>query len=176
MVDSNAMVGSSSARQRMRLGWVLVFAVSLAFVLNGLVFLVTGAETDTQFFQKMTGTSWSAFASSGQGIAAYVQDTLRLLGVITALAGVNAAAIAYKAFRRAERWAFYVLFFGVFGIAYAAGDDYYHGGSTWPVYLVLLVVYLVGLFLPFNEVFGREKPAVARIGAPGVTGDPRQRC
>ncbi|HXX72079.1 MAG TPA: hypothetical protein VEI80_00155 [Candidatus Acidoferrales bacterium] len=144
----------------MKIGWVLVLIVSIIIVINGLAYVVTGAESDTQFFQHQAGISWSAFASSGQGIVTYVQGLLRLFGVITAIAGTFAATITVTAFRRGERWAFYILFLAAVGLLYATGDLYYGGGSTWPVYLILLAVDIVGLLLPFRTFFPKQTGTV----------------
>jgi len=143
----------------MRIGWVLVFIVSIIIVINGLAYVATGAESDTQFFQNQAGVSWSSFVSSSAGVVTYVQGLLRLFGVITAIAGAFAATIAVTAFRRGERWAFYALFLAAIGLIYAIGDLYSGGGSTWPIYVVLLVVDLAGLLLPFRTFFPKQAHA-----------------
>lgn len=150
------MAVSAAERNRMKIGWILVFIVSIIILVNGLAYVATGAESDTQFFQKQAGISWSSFVSSGQGTVTYVEGLLRLFGVITAIAGALAAAITVTAFRGGERWAFYVLFLTSVGLIYATGDLYLGGGSTWPIYLVLLVVDIIGLLLPFRTFFPKQ--------------------
>lgn len=136
---------------------MLVFAVSIVIVINGLVYVLTGAETDTQLFQNQAGVSWSAFTSSGQGIVTYVEGLLRLFGVVTAIVGAFGAVIAATAFRRGERWALYTLSLAALGLVYATADVYLAGGSTWPVYLVLLIVDVAGLLLPYKRFFSRDE-------------------
>jgi Na+/alanine symporter len=150
------MTASKSKRDWMKVGWVLVFIVAVVIAINGLALLLTGAETDTQLFQSQTGTSWSAFASSGQGMAAYVEGDLRILGAVTTLLGVTYAMMVYLAFRKGERWALYLLLVGVLGLVYVTADVYLAGGYTWPIYLILIVVDLVGLLLPFRTFFPRQ--------------------
>jgi hypothetical protein len=137
----------------MTVGWVLVFIVSTVIIANGLILLLTGAETDTQLFQSQTGTSWVAFATSGQGVVSYVEGTLRIAGAIAALLGAFGATVAFTAFRKGERWAFYLFSLGLLVLLYIMVGVYQAGGSTWPVYLALIVTQIVGLILPYREFF-----------------------
>lgn len=142
---------------KMKIGWMLVFVVSIIVVVVGLVLFLTGAEPDAQLFQHATGSSWSNFASSGQGIVNYVEGTLRLLGAIVAIAGTFAATITYMAFRKGVRWAFYVLFLIPLALLYTAVDTLLNGGSMWPVYFILLIVDIIGLLLPYKTFFEDSK-------------------
>jgi hypothetical protein len=77
--------------------------------------------------------------------------------VVTIIGGTQSAAIASTAFRRGQRWALYVLFLVPLSLLYLTGDVYLSNGSTWPVYLILIVVDLIGLLLPYRSFFPKQK-------------------
>lgn len=63
-------------------------------------------------YEGYSGGSWSELAAASPSIAGYMRVLYRMYGVYCALFGLLGSAIALTAFRRGERWAWWVLLVG----------------------------------------------------------------
>jgi cell division protein FtsW (lipid II flippase) len=84
------------------------------------------------------------------------QVTQRDEGVVIIGFGLFGSAISYKPFRRGEKWAWYVALYVPIAFVYLTYNSYSSGGSNWPFFIVLLLLDLIGLFLPFRKFFPKK--------------------
>ena len=63
-------------------------------------------------YEGYSGGSWSALESASPATAGYIRLMYRMYGIYCALFGLLASAIAFTAFRRGERWAWWALLVG----------------------------------------------------------------
>ena len=87
--------------------WILLFVVGIFGFIFGIRFM-TGIGPDPEYFNRITGMSWDQFIASKQAMALYVMDSLRVTGILLLGIGIIAVAISATAFRKGERWAWYV--------------------------------------------------------------------
>ena len=71
-----------------------------------------GVPILTAGYEGFTRTSWSDLASTSPMTARYIAVLFRMYGVYIVAFGLTASAIAVTAFRRGERWAWWVLLVG----------------------------------------------------------------
>jgi len=110
-----------------------------------------GTEPDPQYFSSITGTTWDNFIISKQGIVLYVEDALRVTGVLFLGLCIIIMAISATAFRKGESWAWYVLWYFPISLGWMTWLLYSHGGSSWPLHMVLSIMALLGLLLPSRK-------------------------
>jgi hypothetical protein len=63
-------------------------------------------------FEGYSGASWSELVRTSPAAASYMIVLFRMYGIYNVIFGVMASAIAVTAFRRGERWAWWVLLVG----------------------------------------------------------------
>ncbi len=83
-------------------------------------------------------------------------DTLRLLGVIILGQGVFVMVVARTAFRKGERWSWYLLCVVPLVLLYSTSLEIVRDGSQWPVFLTLVIISLLGLSLSFRQFFPKR--------------------
>lgn len=135
--------------------WVLLLAVGIAGAIGIYPFLL-GIEPSPQYFKSMTGNSWDSFIGSGEGMVPYVQESLRLTGVLFLGMCIFLMAISATSFRKGERWAWYVSWYYPIMLAWVSWLLYVGGGNewdSWPLHVVFTAMCLLGLLLPIRKFF-----------------------
>lgn len=122
-----------------RNAWVLVAILGVVGILFSITMLA-GIQIDTKLPQYSSSMLYLSRMSGWS-----------LLGL-----SVFGLALTYKAFRRGERWAWYVVWFLPFYFIVNIGDNYLQGGGNWPLYTALLLVSLAGLLLPYRMFFPKK--------------------
>ena len=117
-----------------RYAWMVLFGLSVLLAAASLYPLSVGV--DPSDFESATGVVWSEFEASEPDVATYLVRLDRLTGAGYLGFSLLAAAIAWTAYRRGERWACYamwlvpltlVLAVGVFLAAESAGLAAFYG-------------------------------------------------
>ena len=113
-------------------------------------------------YQGFTGGSWPALSATAPRTAAFLLVLFRLYGAYIVAFGVLAIAIVLTAFRRGERWAWWVLLAGN-TLAYGSAMTYDRiagaiGPFEWSEYLGVAVIYGA---LAVTAPFLAREPATA---------------
>ena len=114
---------------------------------------LTGTEPDPQYFNNIAGTTWDRFIAGKEGIVFYVEDALRVTGVLFLGLCMTIMAISATAFRKGERWAWYLLWYLPISLGWMTWLLYSSGGSSWSLHLMLSILSLLGLLLPLRKFF-----------------------
>jgi hypothetical protein len=118
--------------------WVLVAIISAVGIITALL-QIAG----------MSGLGLPALS----GYSLYLAQTggLSLLGY-----GITGMGISMTAYKRGEKWAWYVIWYlPIYFMIYAVADDL-QGGSEWPVALILMLITLAALLLPYRIFFPKK--------------------
>jgi hypothetical membrane protein len=135
--------------------WKFLFVTGAALLLLGLNFVVTGAPGDRVLFQSIAGTTWEGLAGGHPEAAGYISFIYRELGLLFAAYGLSTIVISLTAYRKGEKWAWYVLWAAPLLIAALTALDAAGGAAWWPVQTVFLLIPLVGLILPYRGFFAK---------------------
>jgi len=132
--------------------WILLAVLGVIGILFG-VALTFNLPVDTAFIQNQLGQTTSSFQSSNPKAYSLVQTLTRDSGVILLGYSILATGIAYTAFRRGMKWAWYVSLYLPLFLLYFTAETYYFGGNNWPLYAIFFLVSLAGIFLPYRKFF-----------------------
>jgi hypothetical protein len=125
-----------------RASWVLLTAVTIVGMLNGLYVLLVPVGGQTE----LAGRTWEQFAAQDQEVASIYAMDLALLGIIWTAFSLLAAIISVVPYRRGERWAWYALWLVPITYGGAATRmliDRYDAGFWVAGYTAIAVVSLV---------------------------------
>lgn len=105
---------------RRQIAWIVILVVDMGYVAWG-----AGAALSPEHllgpggkgilpagYAGYTGGSWSVLAAASSPTAGYMTLLFRMYGIYNVLFGLLGSAIAATAFRRGERWAWWVLLVG----------------------------------------------------------------
>ncbi len=142
--------------------WIIFFAIGAIFFVINVVYLLFISEplTDGDRLQTLTGMTWSQLVASSPGLANYITLGAKEFSLNGAAFAFFVVVISLKGYRRGETWAWYALW--VLPV-YRAVDAALIFGSTRLVEydtFPLLIVFLLGLFLPYRKFFpGKRAPS-----------------
>jgi hypothetical protein len=125
-----------------RASWVLLTAVTIVGMLNGLYVLLVPVGGQTE----LAGRTWEQFVAQDQEVASIYAMDLALLGIIWTAFSLLAAIISVVPYRRGERWAWYALWLVPITYGGAATRmliDRYDAGFWVAGYTAIAVVSLV---------------------------------
>jgi len=120
--------------------WIILFAIG--------IFSLVGFSSDIFGPVEPTSTAEAVFY-------------MRLYGAAGTGLSIYGLAIILKSFRKGERWAWYCLwYYPIFGLALVAFQQtvYSPPGGQFVLYLaiLLIMVYAIGLLLPYRKFFPRK--------------------
>ena len=117
-----------------RVAWILILIVDVGYIAWGAGAAASpdrllgpgGQAILPAGYEGYSGGSWSELSSASPVIAGYMTLLFRMYGLYCVLFGFMASVIALTAFRRGERWAWWVLLVGNTGLLALSTD----GGRT----------------------------------------------
>jgi hypothetical protein len=159
----------TAMQRRRRAAWVLIFSAdagiaawgAMAAALPDLLPGPGGVPILTAGYEGFTKGSWSTLVATSPMSANYIVVLFRMYGVFNFVFGLMAMAVTIAAFRRGERWAWWVLLVGN-TIAFASAMIYDRavgaiGSFELSEYLGLAIIYgALAVTVPI--------PAAARSG------------
>jgi hypothetical protein len=116
--------------------WVLLVIIGVVSMIFGAASILTSLQSPSPY--------------------SLTQVTQRDEGVVIIGFGLFGTAISYEAFRRGERWAWYVALYVPVAFVYLTVNSYSSGGANWPFFVVLLLVDLAGLLLSYRKFFPKK--------------------
>jgi len=137
--------------------WVIFLVNGLAFALAGLIeFFAPDSEASGDYALFASSNAWSQLQASNPQAVEFIHWLTQEWGGAQILGAVLVIAISLTAYRRGEKWAWYVMWMlpVAWGLtAYMIGS---WGGGLLPLSLAFLVLSLIGLFLPYRKFFPRK--------------------
>ena len=91
-----------------RVAWILILVVDVGYIAWG----AGAAASPDRLLGPDSGGSWSELSGASPVIAGYMTLLFRMYGLYCVLFGFMGSVIAITAFRRGERWAWWVLLVG----------------------------------------------------------------
>jgi hypothetical protein len=119
--------------------WVLVTIIGAIGVIFSFL-EIAGIPSDPSFSY---ANSFERYMAQGAGLS--------LLGY-----GITGMAISMTAYKKGEKWAWYVLWYLPLYFILDAVGTYQQGGSTWPIAVILLLISLAALLLPYRAFFPKK--------------------
>jgi len=105
---------------RRQIAWILILIVDVGYVMCGAMAAMApdgligpgGKAILPAGYEGFSGDSWTQLLRTSPMIAKYMIVLFRMYGIYNVLFGVMGSAIAITAFRRGDRWAWWVLLVG----------------------------------------------------------------
>lgn len=95
-----------------KISWRIMMIPHVAVLLFGLIWVVAPDISVGQDLQAFMGQPWADFVTSNARLADFISLLGRVLGVQLIIIGILAIAITLTAYRRGEKWSWYVLLAG----------------------------------------------------------------
>ena len=92
-----------------KLSWILLFIVSCVTIIIAFVLLFVPAVFIANEFQSFTGHQWSDFKALNPQVASYIAIASFDFGIALLVTGISALFITLFAYRKGEKWAWYLL-------------------------------------------------------------------
>ncbi len=142
--------------------WILLFVIGIFSLIGAIPFLL-GIDLDPTFEEGIIGMKLSALKASNPRFFDFYTFYDRVVGLLFLAIALPSIVISATAYKRGEKWAWYplwvipVVFIGIIATELGVGGE---SSSVLAGNLALLIVYLMGLLLPYRKFF--PKRAVMR--------------
>lgn len=152
---------STSARARST-SWVLLFLYGLMLAFLSMYWLLRGRLVDHDLYERVGGISWTLMDALHADIILLLSMVVRMAGAAGLIAALFVMGVSATAYRREERWAWYMMWAlplgSTFDIAILAANGALSVTSlVWDLYM--LAVSLLGLILPYEGFFPEKAKA-----------------
>jgi len=150
------MTQSSSVK----IGWIVMFIMGIYIAVLGLLWMFGTESLTVAGFAPHAGQSWSDFAANNPKAAEMMLCNNELIGALSVVIGLVFAMMAWNAYRKAEKWAWYTfLFAGMLGWAGGLGHEITLDSPSGIVLpMIGIALLLIGLVIPARAILG-GKPA-----------------
>jgi len=98
--------------QSVKISWKIMMVPHIVVLIFGLIWTFAPGISVGQDLQSFMGKPWLDFVASNAKIASFISLFGRVLGVQLIIIGILAIAITLTAYRRGEKWSWYVLLAG----------------------------------------------------------------
>ncbi len=137
--------------------WIPLLAIGAFFLVLGFAGIFAGAGWIPPDYvapvQTISGMTWSQIQSTSPAGAKYITSITGALGYAALGFGIFTITVSATAYRRGERWAWYVmLYWPLISLGVIAGA--LNGGA--PLFAVFLILSLIGLLLPYRKFFPKK--------------------
>ena len=137
-----------------RISWKIMMVPPICALLVGLILTVAPGISVAQNFQSFMGQPWADFVASNAKLGAFLSMLSRVLGVQLIISAIVAIAITLTAYRRGEKWSWYILLVGN-TLGYGSGLVWEAATDLIPilvVYAIILLVAYVGLAISAKAI------------------------
>jgi len=141
-----------------KVAWKLMLALGIYIAVIGLLLIFLTKTMFIPDFTSFTAQSWSDFiASSPKPVELFIM-VVRVLGAMTLVAGLFVALMAWKSYRKAEKWSWYTLLVtGIIG--WGSSLTYYIAvGNLMGLVMVYvgIVLFVIGIALPAKAILCKK--------------------
>jgi len=163
---------NSTAQEKayVRRGWIPLFLFYFVIFLRELSAIPIGGSGFSSGLKDLTGLTWNQISAQYPGFAAFTNGSLtegELGSLGFAVAGL---VVTYTSYRKGEKWAWYFSWYSVvllLGFIYLVltnaegGGTYPSNGGLLTLDSILMLLALLGLFLPFRKFFPKKEVSKA---------------
>lgn len=141
--------------QSLRISWKIMMIPHIVVLIFGLIWTLGPSDISVgQDLQAFMGQPWTDFVTSNTMVASFISLLGRVLGVQLVVIGIMAVAITLTAYRRGEKWSWYVF---LAGNTLGWGSGLALEGSTGVIVIaivegIILVVAYVGLVISAKAI------------------------
>ncbi len=135
--------------------WMLITLLGLLGIVFAFV-LISETPLDPTQLQKQLGQSVNSFQASNPSAWSTIQYYDRDSGAALMGFSILGVGISYTAFRKGEKWAWYVELFLPLYLIFVTAESYYAGGVYWPLYAIFFLISLAALLLPYHRFFPKK--------------------
>ena len=137
-----------------KISWKIMMVPPIFALLLGLSLTVVPGISVAQNFQSFMGQPWADFVTSNAKLGTFLSMLIQLIGVQVIVIGIMSIAITLTAYRRGERWSWYILLVGntlAFGsgLVWEAATDVIR---PLVMYAIMLLVAYVGLAISAKAI------------------------
>ena len=138
-----------------KVSWILLIIVHCVVIIMGLAAIFIPQSYITKDYQLLTGHEWSDFVTSNPQISSYISILTFEIGILALAAGITALFITLFAYRKGEKWAWYIILrANILGWGGAIRENTYSGDMVVVlISIVFLVIAYVGLAIGAKVVF-----------------------
>lgn len=148
-------MGTNVEKGYEKYAWVILFVFGLLTVIAAPINL-RGAPPVPPSPEGMTGLTLDEMDARIPGMHSYIAGISRQLGNFMLAMGVLLMGIAAFPYRKGERWAWYTCWIIPVLLVIQIANSLATGGFLWQFDFSALVIFLVGLFLPFRKFFPKQ--------------------
>ncbi len=146
--------------------WLFLFALGIVGVIIGLIGVFTGRPFEEPLVKSVTGMGWDELVAFSPRIATYISLWIRFSWIAALFFSILSIAIAWKSYRRGERWAWYAFWaspissLAFTGIILSGGVSFWDSSGSIFYTLVALPFSMLGLLLPYRKFFPKVSATV----------------
>jgi len=141
-----------------KVAWKVMLADGIYIAVIGLLLIFLTKTMFIPDFTLFTAQSWSDFLASNPKPAELSIMVVRLLGAMTLVAGLFVVLMAWKSYRKAEKWSWYTLLVtGIIG--WGSSLTYYIAVGCLVGLVVVyigIVLFVIGIALPAKAILGKK--------------------
>jgi len=145
-------------QRSVKVAWKVMLALGIYIAVIGLLLIFLTKTMFIPDFTLFTAQSWSDFLTSNPKPAELSIMVVRLLGAMTLVAGLFVILMAWKSYRKAEKWSWYTLLVtGIIG--WGSSLTYYIAvGDLMGLVVVYIgiVLFVIGIALPAKAILGKK--------------------
>jgi len=141
-----------------KVAWKVMLADGIYIAVIGLLLIFLTKTMFIPDFTLFTAQSWSDFLTSNPKPAELSIMVVKLLGAMTLVAGLFVVLMAWKSYRKAEKWSWYTLLVtGIIG--WGSSLTYYIAVGCLVGLVVVyigIVLFVIGIALPAKAILGKR--------------------
>ena len=96
----------------LKISWKIMMVPPIYVLLLGLCLIVFPGPSIAKNYQLFMGQPWADFVASNARLAIFISMLNQLIGAVVIVNAIATMAIILKAYRRREKWAWYILLAG----------------------------------------------------------------
>ena len=141
-----------------KIAWKVMLVQGIYLAVIGLLLIFLTKTLVVPDFTSFTAQSWSDFLTSNPKPAELFIMTGRFLGAMALVVGLFVVLMAWKSYRKAEKWSWYTfLITGIIG--WGSSLTYYLAiGCLMGLVMVYvgIVLFVIGIALPAKAILGKK--------------------
>ena len=144
--------------------WLIPFAMGIAFLIVAIAVFIAPRQTiidvSGSTVESLTGTTFAQIAASSPGVVNYIYYLIRTFIIFEAGISAFLAVVSATAYRRGERWAWYLTWLFVALFVLDLPHEYFVRGVPFidVSSIIFVAILVVGLLLPYRKFFPKKQP------------------
>ncbi len=148
--------------------WIIPFAFGIFVLLFSIALFIAPSMLEDRSnrippnsaVESLTGRTLAQIALSDPGFANYGYYLIRILSILFSFFSVYIAVVSAVAYRRGERWAWYLTWLLPAFFVFAGAWEPFVVGFTDYANLPVIAILVVGLLLPYRKFFPKKQPGL----------------